>query len=163
MQSIIFQFQTLSSRRFQQCLMRATSKVLPGGGGLGGGAGEGGGGGSSGGGVGGGSGEGGGGVGAEGLRGGEGLGGFGGGGGNGNGNGGGGDGGGEGGGVGEGGSAAGMRSAFHQGLTLVHFSAQPMPFWSHTHVSLCLIDWGKIMHPTYPKKCAYIELKSGRV
>jgi len=26
-----------------------------------------------------------------------------------------------------------------------------------------LTDWGKIMHPTYPSKCAYIELKSGRV
>ena len=29
-----------------------------------------------------------------------------------------------------------------QGLTLVHFSAQPKPFWSHLTVSPCLIDWG---------------------
>jgi hypothetical protein len=37
-----------------------------------------------------------------------------------------------------------------QGLTLVQFSAQPKPFWSTSHllVSPCLIDWGKIMHPT---------------
>ena len=39
-----------------------------------------------------------------------------------------------------------------QGLTLVHFSAQPKPFWSHLPVSPCLIDWGIIMHPTYPTK-----------
>jgi len=45
----------------------------------------------------------------------------------------------------------------------LHFSAQPKPFWSHLPVSPCLIDWGKIMHPTYPTKCAYIEPKSGRV
>ena len=50
-----------------------------------------------------------------------------------------------------------------QGLTLVHFSAQPNPFWSHLPVSPCLTDWGEIMHPTYQTKCAYIELKSGRV
>jgi hypothetical protein len=30
-------------------------------------------------------------------------------------------------------------------------------------MSLCLIDWGKIMHPTYPTKCAYVEPKSGGV
>jgi len=53
--------------------------------------------------------------------------------------------------------------AFTQGLTLVHFSAQPVPFWSHLPVSPCLIDWGKIMHPTYPTKCAYVEARSGRV
>jgi len=41
--------------------------------------------------------------------------------------------------------AAGKR----QGLTLVHLSARPKPFWSHLPVSPCLIDWGKIMHPTY--------------
>ena len=28
---------------------------------------------------------------------------------------------------------------------------------------LCLIDWGKPMHPTYPTKYAYVELKRGRV
>ena len=52
-----------------------------------------------------------------------------------------------------------------QGLTLVHCSAQPKPFWSTSHlpVSRCLIDLGKIMHPTYPTKCAYFEPKSGRV
>ena len=32
-----------------------------------------------------------------------------------------------------------------QGLTLVHLSAQPKPFWSHLPVSPCLIDWGEIM------------------
>ena len=52
--------------------------------------------------------------------------------------------------------------AFHQGRTLVHFSAQTKPFSSHLPVFPCLIDWGKIMHPTYPTKCAYVELKSGR-
>jgi hypothetical protein len=50
-----------------------------------------------------------------------------------------------------------------QGLTLVHFSAQPQPFSSHLPVSPCLTDWRKIMHPTYPTKCAYVEPKSGRV
>jgi len=30
-------------------------------------------------------------------------------------------------------------------------------------VSPCLIDWGKIMHPTYPTRRAYVEPKSGRV
>jgi len=29
-----------------------------------------------------------------------------------------------------------------QGLTLVHFQAQPKPFRSHLPVSPCLIDWG---------------------
>jgi hypothetical protein len=60
-----------------------------------------------------------------------------------------------------------------QGLTLSHFSAQPKPVWSHLSVSPCLIDrWNcvplsnrpmELMHPTYPTKCANIELKSGRV
>jgi len=50
-----------------------------------------------------------------------------------------------------------------QGLTLVHFSAQPKPFWAHHPVSPCPIDWGKIMHPTCPTKCADVEPKSGRV
>ena len=50
-----------------------------------------------------------------------------------------------------------------QGLALVHFSAQPKPFWSHFSVSTCLIDWREIMNPTYPNKCAYVEPKSGRV
>jgi hypothetical protein len=44
-----------------------------------------------------------------------------------------------------------------------YFSAQPKPCWSHLPVSPCLIDWGEIMHPTYPTKCAYVEPKSGRV
>jgi hypothetical protein len=30
-----------------------------------------------------------------------------------------------------------------QGLTPVHFSAQPKPFWSHLHVSPCLKDPGE--------------------
>ena len=46
-----------------------------------------------------------------------------------------------------------------QGLKLVHFSAQPKPFWSHLPVSPCLIDWVKIMHPTYPTKYAYMGRK----
>ena len=50
-----------------------------------------------------------------------------------------------------------------QGLTLVHFSPQPEPFMSHVPVSPCLIDWEKIMHPTYSTKSAYVELSSGRV
>ena len=50
-----------------------------------------------------------------------------------------------------------------QGLTLAHFAAQPKPFWSNLPVSPCLINCGKIMHPTYPTKCAYVEPKSGRV
>jgi len=29
-----------------------------------------------------------------------------------------------------------------QGLTLVHFSAQPKPFWPHLPAFPCLIDWG---------------------
>jgi hypothetical protein len=41
-----------------------------------------------------------------------------------------------------------MEKVGGQGLTLVHFSAQPQPFWSHLPVSPCLIDWGKILHPT---------------
>ena len=59
--------------------------------------------------------------------------------------------------------AARLYTSVGQGLTLVHFSAQPKPIWSHLPVSPCLIDWGKIMHPTYPTKCAYVEPKSGRV
>ena len=50
-----------------------------------------------------------------------------------------------------------------QGLTLVHFSAQPNPVWSHLSVPPCLLDRGQIMQPTYPRKCAYVEPKSGRV
>jgi hypothetical protein len=56
-----------------------------------------------------------------------------------------------------------MPNAPHQGLTLVHFSAQPRSFLSHLPVSPCLIDWGTIMHPTYPTKCAYVAPNSGRV
>jgi hypothetical protein len=36
------------------------------------------------------------------------------------------------------------RSRSRQGLTLVHFSAAPKPFWSHLPVSPCLLDWGKM-------------------
>ena len=59
--------------------------------------------------------------------------------------------------------AAPGAAEYSQGLTIVHFSAQPQPFWSHLPVSPCLIDWGKIMHPTYPTKRAYVEPNSGRV
>ena len=55
-----------------------------------------------------------------------------------------------------------LRDKYGQGLTLVQFSVQPKPFWSHLRVSPCVIDWGKIMNPTYPTKCAYVEPKSGR-
>ena len=59
--------------------------------------------------------------------------------------------------------ALGLVEATMQGHTLVHFSAQPKPFWSHLPVSPCLIDWGKIMHPIYPTKYAHVEPKDGRV
>jgi hypothetical protein len=49
--------------------------------------------------------------------------------------------------------------AARQGLTFVHFSAQLKPFWSHLPVDPCLIDWGKIMHPTYSTNNAYVEPK----
>jgi len=51
----------------------------------------------------------------------------------------------------------------HLGLTLVHFTAQPKPFWSHLPASPCLIDEGKIMHQTHPTNCAHVEPKSGSV
>jgi len=60
-------------------------------------------------------------------------------------------------------SAAGVSLTTRQGLALVHFSSQPKPLWSHLPVSPCLIDWGKIMHPTYPTNCAYVEPESGRM
>ena len=50
--------------------------------------------------------------------------------------------------------------ALSQGLTVVHFSAQ---LKSHLPVSPCLINWRKIVHPTYPTECAHDEPKSGRV
>ena len=53
-----------------------------------------------------------------------------------------------------------QRGQVRQGLTLVHFSAQPQPFWSHRPASPSLIDWENIMHPTYPTKCAHIEQKA---
>jgi len=53
-------------------------------------------------------------------------------------------------------------SALQQGLTIVHFSPQPKPCFSHLPVSPCLIDWGEIMHPSYATKRAYGEPKSGR-
>jgi len=49
-----------------------------------------------------------------------------------------------------------------QRLTLVPFSAQPKPFWSHLPVSPSIIDWGEIMHPTYLSKCADVEPESRR-
>jgi len=49
------------------------------------------------------------------------------------------------------------------GASLVHISAQPKPSWTHLPVSPCLLDWGEIMLPTHPTKCAYVEPKSGRV
>ena len=35
--------------------------------------------------------------------------------------------------------------------------------FGHTSLPPCLIDWGKLMHPTYPTKYAYVEPESGRV
>jgi hypothetical protein len=43
--------------------------------------------------------------------------------------------------------------AHSQGLTLVHFSAQPKSFWSQLPVSPCLIDWGKPMHQHISQMC----------
>jgi hypothetical protein len=40
-------------------------------------------------------------------------------------------------------TASSTARGWRQGLTLVHFSAQPKPFRSHLPVSPCLIDWGK--------------------
>ena len=54
-------------------------------------------------------------------------------------------------------------TTWYQGLTFVHFLAQPKPSWSHLPVSPCLIDWEIIMHPTDPTNGANIEPKSGRV
>jgi hypothetical protein len=48
-----------------------------------------------------------------------------------------------------------------QGLTLVHFQLNLSRFGHR--VSPCVIDWGKIMHPTHHTTCPYIEPKSGRV
>jgi hypothetical protein len=48
-----------------------------------------------------------------------------------------------------------------RGLHSVHRSAQPKPVSLNLPVSPRLIDWGKIMHPTYPTNCAYVEPKSG--
>jgi hypothetical protein len=44
------------------------------------------------------------------------------------------------------------------GLTLVHFSAQPEPVWSHLPVSFCLIDSHA---PNVSHKSAYVEPRSG--
>jgi len=52
-------------------------------------------------------------------------------------------------------------ASWGQGLTLLHFLAQPKPFWSHLPVSPCLIDLGGVMHQTYHTKCACAEPKSG--
>ena len=46
-----------------------------------------------------------------------------------------------------------------QGLTLVHFSAQPKPLLSHLLVSPSLNRWRKTMHLTYSTNCAYAEPK----
>jgi surfactin synthase thioesterase subunit len=56
-----------------------------------------------------------------------------------------------------------LRRRGGQGLTLVHFSAQPQPFWSHLPVSPCLIDRETIMYPKNPTKHAYDEPNSGKV
>ena len=50
-----------------------------------------------------------------------------------------------------------------QGLTLVRFSSQPKPFWSHLHMSPCLIVWVNILQPTHPTNCAHVKPKSRRV
>jgi hypothetical protein len=50
------------------------------------------------------------------------------------------------------------RAVLIKGLHSCTFPAQPKPFWSHLPVCPCLIDWGGIVHPTYPTKCAYHTL-----
>jgi hypothetical protein len=60
-------------------------------------------------------------------------------------------------------AARARRQCAGRGLTLVHFSAQPRPFWSHLRVAPCLIDGGEIMHPMYPTKSTHVELNSGLV
>jgi hypothetical protein len=35
--------------------------------------------------------------------------------------------------------------------------------FGHILVSPCLIDWGKTMHQTYPRNCAYVEPENERV
>ena len=49
--------------------------------------------------------------------------------------------------------------AGNQGLTLVHFSAQPKPFWSHFVVSSCLIDWGKSCTQRIPQNVLTLSRK----
>jgi len=46
-----------------------------------------------------------------------------------------------------------------QGLTLVHFSAQPQPFWSHLHVPPCLIDWEKSCLQRIPQSVLTLSRK----
>jgi len=46
-----------------------------------------------------------------------------------------------------------------QGLKLVHFSAQLKPCWSRLSLPPCLIDWGKVMHPTYPQNMLTLSQK----
>jgi len=60
-------------------------------------------------------------------------------------------------------SAGGRAANSRQRLTLVHFSAQPEPCWSHVSLSPCLVNWENIMQTTYPTKYAYVEPNSGRV
>jgi hypothetical protein len=50
-----------------------------------------------------------------------------------------------------------------QGLTFVRVPAQPNPVFLHLPVSLCLTDWGNIMHPPCPTKRAYGKPKCARV
>jgi hypothetical protein len=46
-----------------------------------------------------------------------------------------------------------------QGLTLVHFSAQPKPFLSHRPVSPCVIDWGKSCTRRIPQNVLMLSRK----
>ena len=51
------------------------------------------------------------------------------------------------------------RGGRRQGLTLVHFSAQLKPCWSHLFLSPCLIDWGKSCTQRIPRNVLTLSRK----
>ena len=65
-------------------------------------------------------------------------------------------------------AAAGASPAAGTGTRGLHSSTIQLNLSRFGHTSPCppvpcLIDWGEMIHPTYPTKCAYVEPKSGRV
>jgi tRNA 2-selenouridine synthase len=54
------------------------------------------------------------------------------------------------------------RAKVGRGLHSSTFQLNPSRF-GHLPVSPSLIDWGKIMHPTYPTTCAHVDPNTGRV